>query len=139
MQTVRKGSSGVKYFVVSFACMLIVSIINIFTWTLTGNRANLFIGVSLLITAALLLLERAPYLSKRVLALLAGTLLYSAIATALIWLAAYFWFELSGAPVELALAMTVLAIILFTVIGYKGYTRAKQLLEDFFEQEQTVQ
>ncbi|MFZ8809281.1 MAG: hypothetical protein ACO2PN_14405 [Pyrobaculum sp.] len=72
------------------------------------------------------------------LALLAGTLLYSAIATALIWLVAYFWFELSGAPVELALAMTLLAIILFTVIGYKGYTRAKQL-EGVFEQEQTVQ
>jgi len=119
--------------------VLIVSIINIFTWTLTGNRANLFIGVFLLILAIVLLLERAPYLPKRVLALLAGTLLYSAIATALIWLAAYFLFELSGAPVELALAMTVLAIILFTVIGYKGYTRAKQLLEDFFEQEQTVQ
>jgi small-conductance mechanosensitive channel len=94
--------------------------------------------VFLLILAIVLLLERAPYLPKRVLALLAGMLLYSAIATALIWLVAYFWFELSGAPVELALAMIVLAIVLFTVIGYKGYTRAKQL-EDFFEQEQTVQ
>ena len=138
MQTVHKGSLGVKYFIVSFACVLIVSIINIFTWTLTGNRANLFIGVFLLILAIVLLLERAPYLPKRVLAILAGTLLYSAIATALIWLVAYFWFELSGAPVELALAMTLLAIILFTVIGYKGYTRAKQL-EGVFEQEQTVQ
>jgi hypothetical protein len=139
LQTLCKGSSGVKYFIVSFVCMVIVSIINIFTWTLTGDRANLFIGVFLLILAIVLLLERAPYLSRRVLALLAGTLLYSAIATALIWLVAYYWFELSGAPVELALAITVLAIILFTVIGYKGYTRAKQLLEDFFEQEQTVQ
>jgi hypothetical protein len=138
LQTVHKGSSGVKYFIVSFACMLIVSIINIFTWALTGNRVKLFIGVSLLIAAVLLLLERAPYLPKRVLALLAGTLLYSAIATALIWLVAYFWFELSGAPVELALAMIILAVVLFTIIGYKGYTRAKQL-EDFFEQEQTVQ
>jgi hypothetical protein len=135
----RKGSSGVRYFIVSFACVLIVSIINIFTWALTGDRANLFIGVFLLILTIVLLLERAPYLPKRVLALLAGMLLYSAIATALIWLVAYLWFELSGAPVELALAMTVLAIILFAVIGYKGYTRVKQLLEDFFEQEQTVQ
>jgi len=134
LQALRKGSSGVEYFIVSFACVLIVSIINIFMWTLTGNRANLFIGVSLLILAIVLLLERAPYLPKRVLALLAGMLLYSAIATALIWLVAYYWFELYGAPVELALAMIVLAIVLFTVIGYKGYTRVKQL-EDFFEQE----
>ena len=119
--------------------MLIVSIINIFTWALTGSRANLFIGVPLLILAVALLLERAPHLPKSVLALLAGMLLYLAIATALIWLVAYFYFELYGAPVELALAMTVLAIILFTVIGYKSYTRAKQLLEDLFEQEQTVQ
>jgi hypothetical protein len=124
---------------VSFACVLIASIINIFTWTLTANRANLFIGVLFLILAIVLLLERAPYLPKRVLILLIGMTLYSAIAAALIWLVAYFWFELYGAPVELALAMTVLAIILFTVIGYKSYTRAKQLLEDFFEQEQTAQ
>ncbi|ADG90540.1 hypothetical protein Tagg_0262 [Thermosphaera aggregans DSM 11486] len=132
LQTLRKGSLGVKYFIAFFACGLIASIINIFTWTLTGNRANLFIGVFLLILATVLLLERAPYLPKRVLALLVGMLLYSAVATALIWLVAYFLFELSSAPVELALAMTVLAIILFTVIGYKGYTRAKQL-EDFSE------
>ncbi len=116
--------------------MLIVSIINIFTWALTGNRMNLFIGVPLLILAVVLLLERAPHLPKCVLALLVGMTLYSAIATALIWLVAYYWFKLSGAPVELALAMTMLAVVLFTIIGYKAYTRAKQLEDFFCEEEQ---
>lgn len=130
MQTVHKGSSGVKYFIVSFACMLIASIMNIFTWALTGNRANLFIGVLFLILAVLLLLERAPYLPERVLVLLISMTLYSAIATALIWLVAYIWFELSGAPVELALATTILAVAVFAVIGYRSYTRAKRRVED---------
>jgi Flp pilus assembly protein TadG len=56
--------------------------------------------------------------------------LYSAIATALIWLVAYIWFELSGAPVEFALATTILAVAVFAVIGYRSYTRAKRRVED---------
>jgi predicted Abi (CAAX) family protease len=96
------------------------------------------IGVLGGVILGILLVRRGLTAPKHVLILLIGMTLYSAIAIALIWLVAYFSFELSNAPVELALAVTVLAIILFTVIGYKGYTRAKQL-EDFFKQEQTVQ
>jgi type VI protein secretion system component VasK len=106
---------------------------------ITDPVRDSIIGVIGGVILGILLVRRGLTALRHALILLIGMLLYSVVATALIWLVAYFWFELSSAPVELALAVTVLAIILFTVIGYKGYTRAKQLLEDFFEQEQTVQ